>query len=187
MSKRVGALIAMNGDYYGARETGYVIRNGVLYRNKANPDNQEDLVIYEDGSMEIIKESEVTAEQLYQYGAMEVFSFGPGLIIDGKINVSVDQEVGAAKASNPRTAIGYIDKLHYVFVVSDGRTKNDKGLSLYELATFIQEYTGAGTVYNLDGGGSTTLVFNGQIINNPTSSGTKIAERSVSDIVYIGY
>ena len=41
--------------------------------------------------------------------------------------------------------------------------------------------------YNLDGGGSSTMYFNGNIINNPTTNGNRISERSVSDILYIGY
>ena len=88
-------------------------------------------------------------------------------------------------ASNPRTAIGLIDANHFVFVVSDGRTAESSGLSLYELAQFMQGL-GVKTAYNLDGGGSSAMVFNGQVINNPTTSGRSIKERGVSDIVYIG-
>ena len=87
--------------------------------------------------------------------------------------------------SNPRTAIGEISPLHYVFVVSDGRTSESAGLSLYELATVMKDL-GCEVAYNLDGGGSSTMYFNGQVINNPTN-GTSSGERSVSDIVYIGY
>ena len=88
-------------------------------------------------------------------------------------------------ASNPRTAIGKISDNHYVFVVSDGRTSESEGLSLYQLATFMKKLNCV-TAYNLDGGGSSTLYFNGNIINNPVSMG-KSSERKVSDIVYIGY
>ena len=45
---------------------------------------------------------------------------------------------------------------------------------------------GVQTAYNLDGGGSSTMYFQGQIVNNPTTGGSRIRERSVSDIVYIG-
>ena len=84
-------------------------------------------------------------------------------------------------ASNPRTAIGIIDENHYIIVVSDGRTSESQGLSLYQLKSY-----GVKTAYNLDGGGSSTLYFNGQVMNKPTTNGT-ISERAVSDIVYIGY
>ena len=180
-----GALLAINGDYYGARSSGYVIRNGVLYRSTASR-GQEDLVIYADGSLGIVCEDDITAEELLEDGAVQVLSFGPALIADGAIAVSEGEEVGKAKASNPRTAIGIIDDLHYVFVVSDGRTEESEGLSLVQLAEFLSDL-GAVTAYNLDGGGSSTMVFNGKVINNPTTNGSRIQERSVSDIVYIGY
>ena len=87
--------------------------------------------------------------------------------------------------SNPRTAIGQISPLHYIIIVSDGRTDESEGFSLLQLAEEMQN-RGAVTAYNLDGGGSSTLYFNGEIINNPTS-GNSTGEREVSDIVYIGY
>jgi len=182
-AEAVNAILAINGDYYGARNSGYVIRNGVLYRDTAASDDQEDLVIYEDGSFAVVTEGSVTAEELLNNGALQVFSFGPGLIIDGKIAVTEDEEVGQAMASNPRTAIAEIEPLHYLFVVADGRTDESEGLSLYELAEFL-ETLGVKTAYNLDGGGSSTMVFNGTVINNPTTTGS-ISERKVSDIVYI--
>lgn len=185
MAENNEAILAINGDYYGAQQKGYVLRNGVLYRETADK-NQEDLVIYGDGSFEIITESEVSAQSLYEKGAQQILSFGPGLVIDGEISVTEEDEVGKASASNPRTAIGIIDELHYVFVVSDGRTKESEGLSLYELAQ-VMKNLGAEMAYNLDGGGSSSMVFNGEVINNPTTNGRKISERSVSDIVYIGY
>ena len=176
------AVLAINGDYYGVQEKGYVIRNGVLYREAA-ADNDV-LCIYGDGSMKVVDPSSVTAQELLDQGAWQAFSFGPGLLEDGSIPISLDTEVGRAKASNPRTAIGIIDDLHYVFVVSDGRSDESEGLSLYELAVFMQEL-GVKTAYNLDGGGSSTMYFNGNVVNNPTS-GFRDDERKVSDIIYIG-
>ena len=178
----VGATLAINGDNYGSREKGYVIRNGVLYRDTAAK-NQEDLVIYADGSFSIINESEITAQELLDSGAVQVFSFGPGLVQDGEIIVDTNDEVDRAKASNPRTAIGILGENHYVFVVSDGRTEESEGLSLYELAEFMQSI-GVQTAYNLDGGGSSTMVYEGSVVNQPTS-GRSISERAVTDILYI--
>ena len=183
IAENANAVLAINGDYYGARQSGYVIRNGVIYRSKANR-NAEDLVIYQDGSFGIINESEISAQALLDNGAWNVLSFGPALLIDGEIAVSSGEEVGRAMASNPRTAIGIVDDLHYLFVVSDGRTNASEGLSLRELAQVLEEL-GAKTAYNLDGGGSSTMVFQGQVVNNPTSNGKRITERSVSDIVCI--
>lgn len=176
------AILAINGDYYGVQEKGYVIRNGIVYRDEAG--DSEVLCIYADGSMKIVDPSTVTAQELVDQGVWQAFSFGPGLVEDGEISVSLDSEVGRARASNPRTAIGIIDDLHYVFLVSDGRSDDSEGLSLYELASFMEQL-GVQTAYNLDGGGSSTMVFQNEIINNPTG-GFGESERKVSDIVYIG-
>lgn len=184
-AQNVNAVLAVNGDFYGARSSGYVIRNGVLYRSSSAGEEQEDLVISAAGDFSIIKEGQTSAQALLDGGAQQVLSFGPGLIENGAVTVSESDEVGRSKASNPRTALGQIDSLHYVFVVSDGRTNESTGLSLYQLAEFMQSL-GVQTAYNLDGGGSSTMYYNGSVINNPTTDGSTIKERSVSDIVYIG-
>ena len=181
------AILAVNGDYYGANSTGYVIRNGVVYRDTVREDSSNgDLAIYKDGSFKIIYEDQISAEQLVNDGVVNLLAFGPALVENGEIVVNTNTEVGQAMASNPRTAIGIIDENHYIIVVSDGRTSESEGLSLYQLAEVMKSY-GVKTAYNLDGGGSSTLYFNGQVINKPTTGGNKISERAVSDIVYIGY
>ncbi len=177
------AVLAINGDYYGARQSGYVIRNSKLYRNTSG--DRDALVIQKNGEFKFVSESETSAEQLLQDGALQVFSFGPVLLNNSEISVGENEEVGMAMASNPRTAVGYLGNNHYVFVVSDGRTSESAGLSLYELASFMKEI-GVVDGYNLDGGGSSTMVFKGEIINNPTTNGHSNQERAVSDIIYIG-
>ena len=183
MAEENNAVLAINGDYYGARQSGYVIRNGVVYRNQGS--NGEDMVISKDGTLSFISESDTTTDSLIQKQAWQVLSFGPVLVENGQIAVTENDEVGMAMASNPRTAIGTVAKNHYLFVVSDGRTSESAGLSLYELANFMKSL-GATNVYNLDGGGSSTMVFQGKVVNNPTTNGNKISERAVSDILYIG-
>ena len=177
------AILAINGDYYGARQSGYVIRNGSLYRNSSG--NRDALAIMKNGEFKFVTEGETSAETLLQNGALQVFSFGPVLLEDSSISVSENEEVGMAMASNPRTAIGYLGKNHYVFVVSDGRTSESAGLSLYELASFMKSL-GVSDAYNLDGGGSSTMVFKGEVINTPTTNGHSTQERAISDILYIG-
>ncbi|SUN79574.1 putative exopolysaccharide biosynthesis protein [Streptococcus milleri] len=180
------AILAINGDFYGANTTGYVIRNGVVYRNTVREDaSNGDLAIYKDGSFGIVYENDASAKDLVKTGVVNLLAFGPTLVNNGKITVSSNSEVGQSMASNPRTAIGIIDKTHYIIVVSDGRTSESQGLSLYQLVQVMKSY-GVKTAYNLDGGGSSTLYFNGKVVNKPTTNGT-ISERAVSDIVYIGY
>ncbi|MFS9335477.1 phosphodiester glycosidase family protein [Streptococcus peroris] len=186
-AKNNNAILAVNGDYYGANSTGYVIRNGVVYRDTVREDSSNgDLAIYKDGSFKIIYEDQISADQLVKDGVVNLLAFGPALVENGEIAVGTNEEVGQAMASNPRTAIGIIDANHYIIVVSDGRTSESKGISLYQMAEVMKSY-GVKTAYNLDGGGSSTLYFNSQVINKPTTGGNKISERAVSDIVYIGY
>ncbi len=178
------AILAINGDFYGFRDIGYVMRNGQLYREVGMSGGNEDLVIFEDGTMDIIEEANISAAELAEQGAQQIYSFGPGLISDGDIIVDENSQVAKEDPSNPRTAIGMIAPDHYIFLVADGRTTQSDGLSLIEIATVLSSY-GCVEGYNLDGGGSATMVFMGEVVNNPTTNGKSFKERSVSDIVYI--
>jgi exopolysaccharide biosynthesis protein len=188
LAKSHKALLAINGDFCGYRNEGFVIRNGVLYRNKPRKTGDDGaLVVYKDGSFKVVGERSMKAEALMEKGAVQVFSFGPSLVEDGAVKVGEKTEIsGRSSISNPRTAIGIINPLHYIFVVSDGRTRSSAGLSLYQLASLFKEQ-GCQAAYNLDGGGSTTMWFNGKVINYPTTDGRRFGERNVSDIVYVGY
>lgn len=185
MAERNHAILAVNGDYYGAQEKGYVLRNGSIYRTTGT-EGQEDLVIYRDGTFGIIEEQRTTLQTLQAYGAAQALSFGPALMKDGVVSVQESDLRGKDRTRNPRTAIGCIDALHYVFVVADGRTDASDGLTIPELAE-VMACLGAQTAYNLDGGGSSCMVFDGEVVNHPTTTGNRTKEREVSGIVYIGF
>ncbi len=187
MATNHGAFFAINGDYYGARSDGFVVRNGTLYRNTKNTSaSGQALIMDSEGNFSILNESQTSRQDLIDTHPLHAWSFGPALIKDGTIAVTSSSEVNQSSSSNPRTAIGQIAVGHYVCIVSDGRLTNEAGLSLLELA---QEFAALGCTqaYNLDGGGSSTMWFNGRIINQPVNSGSTISERSVSDCVYLGY
>ncbi len=84
------------------------------------------------------------------------------------------------------TAIDQVGKNRYIVVVSDSRTSESTGLSLYQLANVMADH-GATYTYNLDGGGSSTMVLNGKVINNPVGGSGQSSERAVSDMLYFGY
>lgn len=196
MAERVGAILAVNGDFYGANESGYVIRNGVLYRetHRPSPDSGSDLAYFDDlaimwdGTFVTFDEKDYSAREVLSKGAMHVLTFGPTLVLNGKIAVEEDTEVGLAYTeTNPRCAIGYVEEGHYLIIVADGRCDESPGLKLWQLADVFREL-GAKIAYNLDGGGSATMVFNGRLVNTPYTNWNKPSgERRVSDIVYIGY
>ncbi len=177
------AILAINGDFYGFRDYGYVLRNGTLYRDTSG--DSDSLVIDDTGALSVINESETSVDSLDLDSIWQILSFGPALMEDGNIVVDSRSEVSQSMTSNPRTAIGMISPLHYVIIVSDGRTDQSAGLSLLELAQVFSDL-GCDTAYNLDGGGSSTMYFNAEVVNTPTD-GRKYGEREVSDIVYIGY
>jgi exopolysaccharide biosynthesis protein len=180
-----GAIFAINGDYYGFRDTGIVIRNGVVYRDEGA---REGLAFYLDGTVEVYDETATSADELLAAGVWNTLSFGPaivedGAIVDGLEDAEVDTNVGnhGIQGDQPRTAVGVIDDNHLVFVVVDGRqTGYSEGVDLDELAQIMIDL-GATTAYNLDGGGSSTMYFDGEVVNSPSNGG----ERGTSDILYI--
>jgi exopolysaccharide biosynthesis protein len=180
------AVLAINGDYYGFRNDGVIIRNGTLYRDEPTRDG---LALFQDGTMKSYDETTVSSADLLAQGITNTFSFGPILVKDSQIasdfeHVSIDKNFGnrSIQSANPRTGIGIISPNHYVLVVVDGRSDTSRGMTLNEFASLFQEL-GATDAYNLDGGGSSTMYFMGNVINNPQGKGQ---ERGVSDIIYVG-
>jgi hypothetical protein len=120
------AVFAINGDYYGFRDTGIVIRNGVAYRDEGA---RQGLAFYRDGTVRVYDETATTAGQLVADGVWNTLSFGPAVLEDGEIvdgieDVEVDTNFGnhSIQGEQPRTAVGIIDTNHVVFVVVDGRS-----------------------------------------------------------------
>lgn len=183
MAKNNDAIFAVTGDYYGHRDRGLIIRNGILYRDnpRSSPDDCA-LGIDKDGNLVFLTEGQIDGETLVAQGITQSFSFGPALVEDSKIRKSFESKYSASK--NPRTAIGQIAPLHYLFIVVDGRSKDSEGITFPELAKLFAD-RGATIAYNIDGGGSATMWFNGKVVNSPTD-GNSAGERSISDIIYIG-
>jgi exopolysaccharide biosynthesis protein len=181
------AIFAINGDYYGFRDSGIVIRNGVIFRDDGA---REGLAFYRDGTVQLYDETTTTATDLLAAGVWNTLSFGPALLENGEIlsgidNVEVDTNFGnhSIQGEQPRTAVGIIAPDHLVFVVVDGRSPGySAGVTMTGLAQIMQGL-GATTAYNLDGGGSSTMYFNGELVNNPLGRGE---ERGTSDILYVG-
>jgi exopolysaccharide biosynthesis protein len=180
------AVFAINGDYYGFRDTRIVIRNGVVFRDEGA---RQGLAFYRDGTVKVYDETATTAEQLLADGVWNTLSFGPSLLDNGEVaagieDVEVDTNFGnhSIQGEQPRTAVGIIDENHLVFVVVDGRSPGySAGVTMTGLAAIMQDL-GATTAYNIDGGGSSTMYFNGELVNNPLGENK---ERGTSDILYI--
>jgi exopolysaccharide biosynthesis protein len=181
------AIFAVNGDYYGFRTDGIVIRNGIIYRDQPA---RTGLAFYLDGSMRIYDETQTNAQELLDAGVWNTLSFGPALLESSAIatgfdTVKIDANIGnhPIQGNQPRTGVGIIDKNHFVFIVVDGRSSGySRGASLAEFAQMFKDL-GCTDAYNLDGGGSSTMYFHGRVVNNPLG---KNRERGTSDILMIG-
>lgn len=185
MAIRCGAVLAVNGDCYGWRDNGIIIRNGELFRDQPA---RIGLALYENGDMQCYEETAASGQNLKKEKVWMTFSFGPELVRNGEVKEGLRKEdhytVDLTGISNhcPRTAIGKVAENHFVFVVVDGRQPGySKGMYLDELAGFMKEI-GCEEAYNLDGGASAVMYFKGQIVNHPCSAS---GERKVSDCIFI--
>lgn len=100
-----------------------------------------------------------------------IISGGPYLIKNGEIFIDItEQKLGAIGGKNPRTAIGYTQDGNLIMVAVDGREGASVGMTLRELAGFMQSI-GCVNAMNLDGGGSTVMYVNGNVVNMPKVKG----------------
>ena len=160
--------------------------NGELLRTTRN--TERDLcLIYRTGEMRTVRAQDIndawlTAEVPKLW---HIFCFGPTLLdAEGKACTTFNTNV---QPDNPRSAIGYYEPGHYCFVQVDGRAtksgvvpgEHNIGLNMNRLAE-LMESLGCQVAYNLDGGQSSMMWFDGEIISTPFLGG-----RPVGDIVLI--
>lgn len=177
IAQSVDAVFAINGDYCGFRSDGVIVREGALYRDDPT---REALCLFADGSMRVLDEEEMDTEALLEQGLWDSWSFGPALVRDGALPERFATDVSP---ENPRTALGQRADGSIVAVVVDGRLPGySEGMTIEELAQYMLDL-GCVQAYNLDGGMTSCMYFNGKVISTPC--GTANQERSVSDIVYV--
>ena len=179
-AKRVGAILAINGDYAtpGNGAGGYAIaRNGqVCNDKKAYP---EGVYNSNTGILSYGQSKGIAGQQLStlvkEGKVADTFQFGPSFLINGTIYGDKNSNSRAQ-----RTFIGTNGVAGDIWLcVSDGRYNDGKsaGLNAYQCATYLQ---GKGCTLGtpLDGGGSSTIYFNGQVLN-----AAKNGQRAVVDFV----
>lgn len=176
IDKRLGSILTINGDYYGMSEEGVVLRNGVLYRDCDFPMTDVG-VLYWDGSMETYPSMPFDSAAELAKGAYQVWCFGPRLL--DETGARMENFNSAVEKSNPRTAIGYFEPGHYCFVVVDGRSDESAGMTMAQLSA-LMENLGCVRAYNLDGGRTSMMVWNDEVINAAYRDG-----RECSDVVMI--
>ena len=172
MAALKGALLAVNGDYYGNTSEGVVIRNGTIYR--ANATDCDVCVLYYDGTMKVMPGSAFSVEEAVADGAWQAWTFGPALLGSSGEILTDFSSPGRIIAANPRTAIGYYEPGHYCLVVVDGRGES-AGITLPQLSGLFHDL-GCSAAYNLDGGNSSIMVWGDEVINHPSGGGRESSD-----------
>lgn len=177
MAEANDAIVAISGDYYSHPDNnGIVFRNGELYRDDL--DRTDICVLYKDGTMQTYLYNSFDLDEILANDPWQIWSFGPALL-DENGNAQTDLRTNVGKP-NPRCAIGYYEPGHYCFVVVDGRQSDwSWGLTMDDLSLLMHNL-GCKVAYNLDGGSTAQLYFEGGIYNRPCHT-----DREISDIVYI--
>lgn len=179
MGEEAGAILALSGDYFTAHlnHAMYIVRNGLVYSGKQPESGYDTCVLYFDGTMETIPADQFDKDAVLKRGLYQSWCFGPGLLTAG--GAPIENFHSSVKQENPRSAIGYYEPGHYCFVMVEGRNGNSKGMTLAQLSEFFASL-GCQAAYNLDGGKTAEMAFNGQLVNPRLGDG-----RAVSDILYI--
>lgn len=161
----------------GGKPTGILMSKGNVISNDINDDDQKTqaMAITDKGQLLV---GSYSLNEMKEKGVTEAISFEPALVVNGKGTIkSGDGGWGIA----PRTAIGQREDGAMLFLVIDGRQTKSIGASLKDVQNIMLEY-GAVNAINLDGGSSSTMYYEGEVINNPCDP---LGERSIPSIVYV--
>ena len=135
-------------------------------------------VLYDDGTVTIFRDTIKTSsdwKKAFEH-AWQVWCFGPSLLDEnGEPYPDLRKNIFSVMAErNPRTGFGYFEPGHYCLVVVDGRSDIAPGANIEELASVFADL-GCKQAYNLDGGGSSVMAFDGEVITNQ-SVGRKLPD-----------
>lgn len=175
---RTGSVVMINGDYYGGRSSAICARGGTLYKNSEDSD-REVCILYGDGTMKILRADQVDAEAEMARGAYHIWNFGPGLMNEDGTPRTDFAAYEDISGRHPRTVLGYVEPGHYLLVVVDGRMSKIRGLSLTDLAVFMQSL-GCSQAFNMDGGQTSQMMVGATLINTPYKGG-----RDCSDYIAV--
>ena len=188
MAQWVNAVLAIDGDFYNSYWPGdgnkYCLRQGVVYRNTV-AEILDMLLIDEDGDFHIYKAgpelADLNKEEIDGKKVINAFQFGPALVVDGQpVDDAYIMDRGHSPASaepdinNPRMCIAQIDKLHY-FVL----TCWWHGMNVAQLRDLVLSITPCQTLYVLDGGNSSQIIYLGCQVNMVPGQN----DRTISDAI----
>ncbi len=180
LAKSVNAVLAVDGDYYFYTGKGYILRQGTLYKNILDG-TTDILLIDEDGDFHIVRQARQGegTDTVNGKKVINAMYFGPALVIDGQPVHNVTGAGMAEDKGRQRMCIAQVGPLHYKCICCAGPARGSAGMSLQVFTYFVADM-GVQTAYNLDGGDSTMLIFNGEKLNDVNNS----SSRKISDILY---
>ncbi|MCH5286510.1 MAG: phosphodiester glycosidase family protein [Christensenellaceae bacterium] len=192
MAQAHNAVVAIGGDYFSKDNYGYVMRMQYVMPKRTNPSSKRDMLLIDaNGDFHFALQSNLDPaydellDPTHEPVIVNTFNFGPALVVDGKLRDAADYSYYTKYnlgGKEPRSAIGQLGPLEYLLVVVDGRDAADSnGCTAAALAQFMYDQ-GCINAYNLDGGNSALMYFNGE---NYSQKSFK-AERAVSDFIYFG-
>lgn len=192
IAKEHNAVAAINGGGFsdqspdgklwagtGAYPTGLVMHDGsVLYGDTKSEDEVMDVPVAGITDKGLLMVGNYSINQLKKAGVKEALTFAPVLIVNGNKQINSRND---SQGLNPRTAIAQKKDGTILFLVIDGRQGFKLGASLLEVQNLLYNF-GAVNAIELDGGSSTTMYYNGDVINNPCDP---LYERTVATAFYV--
>ena len=167
LAKAYKAVIAINGDYFkGHRNIGFVCKQGKVYCQQCNRTEDKsglryDILLIDDkGDLHILPQATNADIDAFEGNIVNGFTFGPGLVINGEKQTGFKNMNNGANVNAQRMCIAQVGELEYLLICCTGPDNPDsKGLTLEEFAELVYSFEGVQNAYNLDGGGSATMVF----------------------------
>ncbi len=188
MASRAKAVLAINGDFCGgaAVRKGVIMRQGKMLRQKC--DGQFDiLVVDKAGDFHVLPKATSAQISALQEDAVNIFTFGPALIIDGVRQPTIRNGRYSSHKPAQRMAICQTGPLEYLAITCEGPEDRDsKGLTIEQFSDLVSSFPEIRQAYNLDGGSSSTVVFrlNGNNWRKINALNKKKGAREVKDIIY---
>lgn len=180
MTKKVGAVLGINGDYFSFHNQGVVIRNARVLRNRPH-EGRDTLIIDDKGDFTILTPTTQEKLDAFEGNIIHAFCFGPGLVVDGQA-ITTTEDISINNGKNRKTqrmVIGQLGPLQYLILTNEGpENEGSVGFDLVQMAKLCKD-KGMINAYNLDGGSSCTVALNNKKINARSSG--KV--RSVGDII----
>lgn len=173
MMAESNAIFAISGDFLTYQKSGFLLRNGEIYKAERN---YSICVLFPDGTIETYDRGTYQIADILERNPVQVWSFGPVLLDEnGKVRPRYDVSE-AVSFPNPRSAIGYYEPGHYALVIVDGRKEgHSAGMRIPELAQVFEDL-GCTAAYNLDGGGTAVMLFDGEIYSRQSNGGRELGD-----------